>query len=44
MWMMASPSVNGKIALLHASSDLEVRFRTSRVVLTMTILSTSSET
>ena len=24
VWMMASPSVNGRVALLHASSDLEV--------------------
>ena len=40
MWMMASPSVNGRIVLLHASSDLEVWF--SRVSLIMTIRSTSS--
>lgn len=24
VWMVASPSVNGRVALLHASSDLEV--------------------
>jgi len=38
VWMMASPSVNGRVVLLHASSDLEVWFRADRV----TILSTSS--
>lgn len=41
--MMASPSVNGRVTLLHASSDVKVELRPSDVLYLKALLSTKKK-